>query len=92
MYQRSGAHGTRFNCSKQLAFRQTMVAERRSGLAQRDDLSVRRWIGLRDIAIPSSPNDAACAHHDRAYRYFPRFERALGRAKRFLHPEFVGFG
>jgi hypothetical protein len=92
MYQRSGAHGTRFNCSKQLAFRQTMVAERRSGLAQRHDLSVRRWIGIGDVEIPSPANDAAFADDYCADGDFSGFERALGGAEGFLHPEFVGFG
>src|SRR5258707_7349831 len=92
MYKRSGTHGTRFTCSNQLALRQTMVAESGSCCAQSDDLSVGRWIGIGDVAIPSPANDAAFADNYCADGDFSGFESALGGAEGFLHPEFVGFG
>ena len=90
MHQSAGAHGARFNCNKEFAVSQTVVTNGCTGFAQGHDLSVSSRIRTRNIAIPSAPHDTTIANHNRAYRNFPGFERALGAAQSFLHPEFVG--
>jgi hypothetical protein len=90
MHQRPSAHGARFNCSKEVAAFQAMVTNGSTGLPQRDDLGVRGWVHVRNVPVPSAANDAAIADDDRAHRYFSSFQRALGAAKRFFHPQLVG--
>ena len=92
MHQRSGAHRARLNCNKQLAVFQAMVTDGCTGFAQRDDLGVGGRIGLGDVAVPSAADDLVVAYYDRADRNFPGFQRALGAAQGFFHPEFVGCG
>jgi len=90
MHCRSRAHGARLNCSKQFAVPESVVTEVSSRLAQRHDFSMSGWIGVGEVAIPSSSNHAPFAHHDRSHRHFTRFQCALGAAEGFFHPEFVG--
>ena len=42
-----------------------------------------------EIAIPSSSDDAAVAHHHCSHRHFSGLEGALGATQRFLHPTLV---
>src|SRR5260370_15354900 len=51
------AHGARLNCSKHHAAAQTMVAEARSGLAQRDYLGVGAGIVVHHGTIMASADD-----------------------------------
>ena len=90
MNQRSRAHGARFNCNKQIAVSQTMVTNGSTSLAQRNDLSVSRGIGVSDVTIPSAADDTAIAHDHRAYRHFSGLERSLGAAQGLFHPKLVG--
>ena len=92
MDQRACAHRARFNCSKQLAVFQAMVAESGTGFTQRDDLGVGGGIAISEVAIAASADDLAAAHHDRAHRNFSRLQRALSGAESFLHEKFVGAG
>jgi hypothetical protein len=92
MYQSAGAHGARFNCSKQFTAFQTMVAEGGTGLAQGDDLGVGRGIGIGEVAVLPAGYDFSLVNDNSADRNFSRFECALGGAQRFLHEEFVGAG
>lgn len=85
----SGAHGTRFNCSKEVALAQTMVTNVCSGFAQRDDLGMRRGIGIADIAVPPPADDLAVADYNGSHWNFSRFQRTLRRSQGFPHPEFV---
>ena len=89
MNQRARAHGARFNCSKQFAAFQAMVAEGGTGFAQGDDLGMGGGIGVGEIAVAAASDDFAVANDHRADRNFTRFKRALGRAQSFLHEEFV---
>ncbi len=77
---RSRAHGARLNCSKQFAVAEPVVTEVSSRLAQRHDFSMRGWIVVGEVAIPSSSHDAPFAHHHRSYRNFAGIECALGAA------------
>src|ERR1700722_3133691 len=92
VHQRSGAHRTRFNCSKEIALSQPMVTESRPRFAQRDNLCVRCGIGTGDVAVPSPADNAIAAHDDGSDGDFSRFKRSLGSAESFLHPKFVCFG
>jgi hypothetical protein len=89
MHQGPGAHRARFNCSKQFTVFQTVVTNGCTCFPQSDDLGMGRGVGAGDVAIPSAPYDPAVANHDRAHWNFSRFERALGAAEGFFHPEFV---
>ena len=89
MYQSACAHRARLNCSKELAVSQTVVTQVRTRLAKGDDFSVGRGIGVGKIAIPASADDLARMDHDSTHGNFARFQRALGRAQGFLHPEFI---
>src|SRR3984957_6978208 len=90
MHHRTGAHSARLNCNKQIAVSQAVVTNGCTRLAQRNNLSVRGWVGVRDIAIPSPANDAAPMHDHRSDGNFAGFERALSAAQSLFHPEFVG--
>ncbi len=80
MNHRTRAHGARFNCNKQLTLSQTMVAQGRSGFAQRYDLGVRGRIGIRNILVPSSSNNFSLTNHDSPDRDFSHFQGALRAA------------
>ena len=71
--QCAGAHGARLNCSKEFAVSQTMVTQVRSGLAESDDFSVGRGIGVGDVAVPASADNFSRANNDCAYGDFARF-------------------
>ena len=86
----AGAHGTWFNCSKQLAVSQAVVTDGGTGFAEGYDLGVGGGIGISNIAIPAPPHNAVAANHDRACRNLSGLQCALGGAERFFHPEFVG--
>jgi hypothetical protein len=86
----TSAHGARFNCNKQLAVSQAMVADRRARLAQGENFRMGGGIVIEDVAIVTSAYDLAVADNDRADGNFSRFEAALRQTKRFLHVEFVG--
>ena len=77
MNQRAGTHGARFNCSKQFAAFQTVVAEGGTGFSQGDDLGVGGGIGIGEVAIAAASNDPAVAHDDCAHRNLSRIERSL---------------
>jgi hypothetical protein len=83
------AHGARLNCSKQVAVDQTVVTEVLSRLAEGDDLGVAGWVIVGDVAVGASANDASFTDDNGADWNVSGLERALGRAKRFFHPEFV---
>src|SRR5215472_8887283 len=89
VHQCAGAHGAGFNCNKQLAPSQAVVAERGASLPQRDDLGVRSGIGVGDGPVPSASNDLAVSHDYGAHGNFPGIEGAPGGAQRLLHEDFV---
>jgi hypothetical protein len=92
MYEGAGAHRARLNCNKQFALFQPMVTNGCTGFAQSQDLSMRRWVTVRDIAIPSPPYDPAVANGHRADWHFSCLERTLGTAKSLLHPQLIRSG
>jgi len=90
MHQRARTHRARFNCSKQFTVAETVVTNGGTGLAQGDDLGVGSGIGVGEIAVRATANNATVAHHDCAYRDLTSLKGAPGSAQRFFHPEFVG--
>jgi len=86
VHQGSGTHRARFNCSKQSALSQTMIAQRRARLTQGDDFRMGRRIGVFNVTVPSAANDSIAAYDDGANGDFLRFERALRFPQGFLHP------
>jgi hypothetical protein len=88
----SGAHGARLDRYKQIAVCQAVIAESRSGFAQRDYFCVGSWVGVGQIAIESAPDDFAFVNYDCAYRNFTQVEGSLSGPQGLLHPKFVGFG
>jgi hypothetical protein len=89
MHDGAGAHGARFNCNKQVASGEAMVAERGTGFAQGYDFSVSGGIVVGDVAVPSAADDALIMDDYGSDGDFSGFEGALGGAQGFLHPEFV---
>jgi len=63
----SRAHRARFNCSKQFAVAKAVITEVSSGLAQGDNFGVRGGIGIGQVAVPASPDDAAGVDNDGSY-------------------------
>src|ERR1035438_1575005 len=80
MNQRSRTHRARFNCSKQFAVAQTVITEVLSRRTQRDDLGVRAWIVVAQVAIPAPSAHASAIHNHGSDRHFSAFEGALSRA------------
>src|SRR5258708_1878711 len=68
MDERACTHRARFNCSKQLAVFQAVVAESGTRFAQSDDLGVGGRIAIREIAVAAAADDLAAAYYDRADR------------------------
>jgi hypothetical protein len=66
-----------------------MVAEVFGGVAQGDDLSVGGGVGVGQVAIPSAADDFVLVNDYCSYWDVSGFERALGGAEGFFHPEFV---
>src|SRR5690242_17045380 len=89
MYHGAGAHGARFNCSKQLTVSQTVVTQGCTGLAQGDDLGMSGGVGVCDVAVPSATNQLSMANDDGTYGNLSYFEGALGAAQGLFHPKFV---
>jgi hypothetical protein len=90
MYQRSGTHRARLNCSKQLAVSETMVTNDGTGFAQGDDLGVSGRVVARKIAVPAVRKDVAVADHNGAYGHFSHLQSAPRVPQGFQHEEFVG--
>lgn len=67
-----------------------MVTKECSRFAQRDNLGVRSRIGVSDVSVISPADDFAVENDHGTNGDFSDFERALGAAKRFVHPQFVG--
>src|ERR1035437_4529402 len=62
----SGAHRAGLNRHVEIAVEQTIVADGRSGFAQRKDLGVCRGIVGRKRTVASPAYDSAFAHDDRS--------------------------
>jgi hypothetical protein len=86
MHQRTRTHGARFNCNKEVAVFQTMVANGGTGFTQGYDLGMRRGIRILDITIPSTPHDSPIPYHDGTDWNFSLLQSALGAAQSLFHP------
>jgi len=75
--QRARAHCARFNCNKQLAVSQTMVANYGTRLAESDDFRMGRGIVVLDIAVPAFCDDLAFTDDDRPHRNLTRLKCTL---------------
>jgi hypothetical protein len=89
MHHCSGTHGARLNRGIELAIAQAMVADRSSGLAECENLSMGGRIGISNVAIETSANDLSRTHDHCAHRNFSGVKRTLGGAQRLLHPQFI---
>jgi hypothetical protein len=89
MHQCPCAHGTRFNCSKEFAVSQAVVAQVGTGLAEGNDFGVGGGVRVGEVAIPASAHDLTAMNHDSAHGDLARFQGALGGAEGFFHPKFV---
>jgi NADH-quinone oxidoreductase subunit I len=90
MHERTRAHGARFNCSKQFAVSQAMVTHGGTSCAQDNDFGVGGGVGVGEVAVPAAGDDFAITNDDGAHGHFTGFERTLGGAESFFHPQFVG--
>ena len=91
MNQSAGTHRARFDCNKEFAVFEAVVAQRGTGLAQGEDFGVSGGVAIGEVAVAAAAYDFSAADDDRAYRDFSRFKRALGGAQRLFHEQFVGF-
>src|SRR5258708_26546635 len=69
-----------------------MVTDDCARLVEWWGLGVGRRVVIGDVGVPSAGYYLSVAHDDGAYGDFTGFQRALGGAEGFLHPEFVGSG
>jgi len=90
LHQRAGAHGAWFNCNKQFAGLQAIVAKSDTGFTQGDDLRMSAGVGISNVTVAAASDYLAAARDDRSYRNFSRFQRSLRGTKGFLHEQFVG--
>jgi hypothetical protein len=86
----ASAHSAWFDCSKQLAVSQTMIAEGGTGFPQSNDLRVRSGIGIGQVPVPTAADELSGGDDNGSHGHLPGFQRALRGAKGFFHPEFVG--
>src|SRR5437660_8189855 len=89
MHHGPGTHRTRFNCNKEFAVSQAMVAYGGTGLAQGDNLCVGRRIRVDQVAVPALAYNFVVTDDDGPDWHLASIQRALGGAESFLHPEFV---
>ena len=73
------AHRTRLNCNKQLTVSKPVVTNETTGLSQRNDFSMRGWIIVPNIAVPSARNHAAVTDHYCSHRHLTFFQGPLRR-------------
>ena len=92
MSDSAGAHRAGLNRHVEIAVEQTIVADGRSGFAQRENLGVCRGIVGRERTVASPADDSALAHDDCSDGNLAQRQRTLRLTKRFFHPEFVGEG
>jgi hypothetical protein len=85
----SGAHGARFNCSKQITIDQTVVAHSGTRFSQCNHFSMGGWVSAKYVLVPAPANDLPTAHDHRSYGNFSYFQGSLRATQGFLHPEFV---
>ena len=90
MHQRARTHRARFNCNKQLTGFQTVIPYGSTRFSKRKDLGMSGRVGVCDVPVPSASNNVSVAHDHSPYRDLSRFQSALRRTQRLLHPEFVG--
>ena len=90
VHQRTGAHRTRFNCSKQVRASQTMVAYGRSGFSEGDDFGMGGWIAVKNVAVEAASDNTSVVDDDCAHGDFSGLECPLGETQGLLHPQFVG--
>jgi hypothetical protein len=90
MNQRTGTHGARLNCSKEVAIDEAVITEVLRRFAQGYDFGVSGWVVVGEIAVIAAANDAALEDNYGAYRDFAGREGALSATDGFFHPDFVG--
>jgi hypothetical protein len=89
VHHRTGAHGARFNCNKQIAVSQAIVINRYTGFAESYDLRVGSRVAVRDVAVSSTTDNFSFTHNDRANRDFSQLESTLSAAEGLFHPKFI---
>jgi len=89
VYERAGAHRARFNCNKQCAIFQAMIADCDTGFTQGHDLGVRRGIAIGKVPVAATADDLAATHDNCAHRNFSRLQCALCSPKRVFHEKLV---
>ena len=92
VYERTRAHGTRFNGNKELTFSQTMITDGGTSVAQGHNLGVGAGIVIGDVPVPSTADNCSIANHYRTHGDFVLLQRPLGGAESFFHEEFVVLG
>jgi two-component system, NtrC family, nitrogen regulation response regulator NtrX len=89
---RAGTHRAGFDGAVERGLEQAMIARPPARFAHGHNFSVRRGIGIQQIAIGAAPDRASVQHDDRAHRNFARGLGLHGFGDGFLHPALVGIG
>ena len=90
-HDRAGAHRARLERHVEDASSTRQLPSARGGLAQREDLGVRRRVLAQLALVVAGREDLAVAHDDRADRHVVVFQRALGLAQREAHEVLVAW-
>jgi len=90
LHNRSGAHGTRFNCNIQVATLHPVVAQFSRGASQGQNFRMRGWIMQPNGPVVGARQHLSFPHHDCAHRNFTFAGSALCFTQRHAHESFIG--
>jgi hypothetical protein len=88
----AGTHRARLEGHIKITIEQPVVTNGLPGLAERQDLRVRRGVVSAERAVASPAYDTRVADDDSADGHFAQGECTFCLAQGFCHPEFVGEG
>lgn len=91
LYHGSGAHCTRLNRHVQRSAWQPIISDCLRGLAERENLGMRRRIAVGDGTVTRSPHNSMIDHNDRAHGYLSSVGRGAGLCECLLHECVIGF-
>lgn len=86
MYHRAGTHRTGFNCNKQIAPRQPVIAHCNARFAQSNNFRMSCGIAVGNVAVPPPAHYTSLAHNHSSHGNLASFQRPLGRAQSLFHP------
>jgi hypothetical protein len=86
LYQRAGAHHTRFDCGINNRVRESVVTELRRRLTQRDNLRMRSWVAVGARSVSRNRQDRFTNHDTSADWNFVSLSCFIGCGDGPAHP------